>query len=482
MKTTSSSRRITTQAGRAAIAALLGLAGVAAGQVNNVHTTFSGDPTSEVTVSWRTPPWGGTSLEYGLDPSLGSTASGTSLLSSGGFQHHVPLTGLQPDTTYYYRPTGGPLGSFRTAPADNRHFRFGVVGDVQGRVISQKWIDASNFLAEKDVLFWTPLGDLVQEGIDQSQYDAFWGGCTTLSQSSVCMPIIGNHDRYDLEWNAIKPQNYLDQFRLPSNGNVDYEGVWYEFGIGDSHFTALDSYPPGGPLTSAEARAVEAQWMDDHMAVSDAKWEFVSIHPPFYSTGGHGGENLASDLSSIFEAHGANAVFTGHVHSFEVTYPIHDGELADSWADGTLYYNSAGIGNSAVPGAWFSEFWQSEDNIPLVGVVDVYPDEIVVTTYDYLDGSIFHQVTISVAEALPGDANGDGAVTDADYTIWADNYGAADASWDMGDFNGDGEVTDADYTIWADNYGATDGNVPEPTSLGLLGVGAFALIRRRRTP
>lgn len=376
------------------LAVAAALASPAAAQVNNVHTTFSGDPTNEVTVSWRTPPWGGTSLEYGLTPDLGTTATGTPFLSSGGYQHHVALTGLQPDTTYYYQPAGGPVGSFKTAPAGNDHFRFGVVGDVQGRVISAKWIDASNFLAQQDILFWTPLGDLVQEGVDQSQYDAFWGGCETLSQSVPVMPIIGNHDRYDLDWNAIKPQNYLDQFKLPSNGNPDYEGVWYEFEVGDAHFTALDSYPAGGPLTSAQARAVEAQWMDDHMAASDAKWEFVSIHPPFYSTGGHGGENLASDLSSIFEAHGANAVFTGHVHSFEVTYPIHDGALADGWDEGTLYYNSAGIGNAAVPGDWFSEFWQSEDNIPLVGVVDVFPDRVVVTTYNYQDGSIFHQVTI----------------------------------------------------------------------------------------
>jgi PKD repeat protein len=54
---------------------------------------------------------------------------------------------------------------------------------------------------------------------------------------------------------------------------------------------------------------------------------------------------------------------------------------------------------------------------------------------------------------VPGDANGDGTVTDADYTIWADNYGATGASFDMGDFNGDGAVTDADYTLWADHYG-----------------------------
>jgi len=53
---------------------------------------------------------------------------------------------------------------------------------------------------------------------------------------------------------------------------------------------------------------------------------------------------------------------------------------------------------------------------------------------------------------LPGDANGDGAVDGADYTIWADHYQQS-GGWEDGDFNGDGTVNGADYTIWADNCG-----------------------------
>jgi hypothetical protein len=92
---------------------------------------------------------------------------------------------------------------------------------------------------------------------------------------------------------------------------------------------------------------------------------------------------------------------------------------------------------------------------------------------------------VSSSTFLPGDANEDGWVTDADYTIWADNYGATGATWQMGDWNGDGEVTDADYTIWADNYGAgynAQPNAPEPlTAIAVLTSGGLVAgyLRRR---
>ncbi len=51
-----------------------------------------------------------------------------------------------------------------------------------------------------------------------------------------------------------------------------------------------------------------------------------------------------------------------------------------------------------------------------------------------------------------GDFNSDGVVDGADYTVWADRYGYSGCGWVDGDFTGDGVVDGADYTIWADHF------------------------------
>lgn len=78
-----------------------------------------------------------------------------------------------------------------------------------------------------------------------------------------------------------------------------------------------------------------------------------------------------------------------------------------------------------------------------------------------------------------GDYNGDGQVTAADYTVWADTFGS---TTDLrADGNGDGEISAADYTIWADNFGAgTSASVPEPGTLAGLAVLLLCTSRRRR--
>jgi hypothetical protein len=87
-----------------------------------------------------------------------------------------------------------------------------------------------------------------------------------------------------------------------------------------------------------------------------------------------------------------------------------------------------------------------------------------------------------------GDANLDGTVNAADYTLWRDHLGQA-GDFRAGDFDGDGTVTMADYAIWKNNYGQTGGgagagasaSVPEPATWLLMTLGGLALVGMRRS-
>ena len=81
----------------------------------------------------------------------------------------------------------------------------------------------------------------------------------------------------------------------------------------------------------------------------------------------------------------------------------------------------------------------------------------------------------------PGDANHDGCVDGLDYVIWSSNYKTG-TTWEQGDFTGEGYVDGLDYIVWSSNYLAgCPAAVPEPATLGMLAIGALAVLRHRRS-
>jgi predicted phosphodiesterase len=264
----------------------------------------------------RTPPWRGPYLqsvtldsvwvvwdtvkpsvglvEYGLTPELGRITGE----SQAGLHHEVQLTGLSPQSVYYYRVDDGEVSRFRTAPASRKAgFRFAVVGDTRTnhrmhRAVVGQMVDAS-----PDLVLHT--GDLVESGRRSSQWDRFFWIEESLLRTAPFYPALGGHEE--------RASQYLSSFTLPGNER------WYTFEYGCAHFIALQidgAFDPGYD---------QLRWLERQLGTNDSPWLFVYFHVPVYSSRSEDDLEiqLRHTLVPLFERYGVDAVFMGHQHSYE---------------------------------------------------------------------------------------------------------------------------------------------------------------------
>lgn len=94
--------------------------------------------------------------------------------------------------------------------------------------------------------------------------------------------------------------------------------------------------------------------------------------------------------------------------------------------------------------------------------------------------------SVALVATVAGDYNGDGAVDQADYTIWRDSLGRSVTAFTDADGNGDGVVDQHDYVAWKANFGRkidlsavqSVAAVPEPESMGLALISFMLLVWR----
>ncbi len=335
----------------------------------NVHLTWKTANTARtITVIWQTSNENaGTTVWYDM------TSHGENLLAyenaSGGvnlspdgvnYIHEVELTGLLPDTTYYFRcggENGGPSQewSFRTAPIASRDITFVAGGDSRPPYLGEQTEtifpdtrdQISREMAKHDPAFVLYTGDFVLDANSPSQWDNWFGAMQKywVAEDNRMIPIIpciGNHEVVGTaEFNKSSAPYYYGLLSLPENER------WYSLDWGpDLHIIALNS-----ELMTSELSGEQRDWLEDDLAThANVMWTVVIFHrPPFSSDTSHGSSTKTRDAwVDLFDQYHVDLVINGHAHDYERTHPINYTRSStapqNSSDEGTVYVVSGGWG------------------------------------------------------------------------------------------------------------------------------------------
>jgi hypothetical protein len=234
---------------------------------------------TKATLVWWTNVAGDSTVEYGLSVGLGQSVTvpqaGSCEVGSAGTCHRVTITGLSPDTLYYYRllTNGSQVAAttyFTTLaqPGVNTDHFFTVIGDWgQGTTPEQQLANLQNAADPPMIL---TVGDNSYTFGFQSDLDskalAYYAG---VLPRTFFFPTLGNHDLLAVGGNTNNYGNtaYARTFVLPTNAPAQPER-YYSFDSGQVHFTLID--------TDSCCDATQTAWLQNDLATSTGSTRYGS--------------------------------------------------------------------------------------------------------------------------------------------------------------------------------------------------------------
>ena len=246
-------------------------------------------------------------VEYGLTPSYGKRAwtESCDTTTNTTFIHNVKITGLTPNTLYYYRAlqwrSVADGSTFRTAPDPGTPFRFAWVADFRTGVTVHDSI--SRRVAEANPAVSLYGGDLCLN----SSYSMFKAQFFRPTELALIARVpffntVGNHEKWTPNTRAFT--------QAPSSASGTQE--YYSFDYGDMHVLVLNNEIPD------DATSPQYQFARTDLSSTQRAWKVVICHRPAYCAGGHGEDKDMKYMSEkIFEPNHVNVVLSGHTHFFQ---------------------------------------------------------------------------------------------------------------------------------------------------------------------
>jgi hypothetical protein len=289
---------------------------------------------SEITIVWTTEGSSTGAVEYGSDPANldQSVASGATAA-----QHAVRITGLEPDTRYYYRVisddepvAGGDEQHYFVTPppaGTRAKFRAWIVGDsgtgggMQASVRDAMLVNVG--LDRPDL--YLHMGDMAYTDGTYSEFtDKFYAPYEQILRNTCVWPTLGNHEGGSSD-SQTESGPYYDGYVLPiageAGGLASGTEAYYAFDWANVHFLVLDSHD-----TPRDPDGAMLQWAEQDLAATDQEWIVAYWHHPPYTKGSHDSDaegqliDMRENALPILEAAGVDLVLGGHSHIYERSY------------------------------------------------------------------------------------------------------------------------------------------------------------------
>ncbi|MHA1270368.1 MAG: metallophosphoesterase [Candidatus Helarchaeota archaeon] len=299
--------------------------------------TFIGDTRTSMGISFETPVPCVATVYWGENDSLLETPQTE---SSARLLHKFNLTGLTPNTKYFYLINSttinydfmNKLFYFNTSAnaSLNKPFKFTVLGDTRPDhwgITQHSYI--INRMIEQAPNFILNVGDMVMGPAYADEWDRFFYETYTCTQYGIpYMVTMGNHEEHEGPGGMLdKGRTYLQYMHYP--GTIFY----YYFNYSNAAIISLNIADPKNITTS------QIDWFNTTLynlnKSNDIDWIIVSSHyPPYSST--ENTPQIIDKIVPLIELYRVDLYISGHHHHYErlivnnLTYIVSGGGGAET--------------------------------------------------------------------------------------------------------------------------------------------------------
>lgn len=376
------------------------------GDVGQIMHVVTSDMKHQRTISWKTSTVGEPgNLEIRPKQSkditiINAEAAELPSYNSGNrfMLYTAHIDNLAAGTEYEYRVSVGKRQSawkeFKTEP-ESTSFKALVFGDSQS-VNYKDWAQTTQraWANNADAAFFISMGDLVDNGQDDWQWNAWFDGAAKLFSAIPIAPVMGNHEAYGLEWKMATPNYYLSFFAVPTNGPAGLERYAYAYDYGDVHFIVLNTQLEELRAWYPDLLEQQKKWLAQDLSQTQKKWKVVLMHRGVWARPFNGPlDEIGKTFVPEFDKYHVDLVFTAHVHSYARTKAIKNGKPDPS---GTIYITTGRSGDRVwdkSPQKPMDKVYYNPLDMPNYLVLNASPDALKVAAFKQ-SGELIDQTEI----------------------------------------------------------------------------------------